>query len=81
MRPFAAAVLGLAFCTLQSGCGDSGNSQMTPEQLYESCLAVFERKGGPAEMGQQMCDSMKQACESDASGDACQKAQRMVEKG
>jgi hypothetical protein len=54
---------------------------MTPEQLHESCLAVFERKGGPPELARQMCDSMKEACEDDPTGEACEKAHRMVEKG
>ena len=81
MRPFAAIVLGLAFCASQTGCSQSGDSEMTPEQLHESCLAVFERKGGPPELARQMCDSMKEACEDDPTGEACEKAHRMVEKG
>ena len=81
MKSFAAAVLGLAFCASLAGCSDSGDSEMTPEELHESCIAVFERKGGPPELGQQMCDSMKAACESDPSGEDCKKAQRIVKKG
>ena len=80
MRLVAAVLLGLAFCASLAGCGGSGDSEMTPEQLHEACIAVFERKGGPQELGQEMCDSMKEACESDPSGEACAKAQRMVEK-
>lgn len=54
---------------------------MTPEQLHESCLAIFERKGGPPELGREMCESMKKACDSDPSGEQCKKAHRMVENG
>ncbi len=81
MKPLAAVVMMLAFCTVQTGCSNSEFSETTPEQLRESCMAVFERKGGPPEIGKQMCDSMKEACESDPSGEDCQKAHRMIEKG
>ena len=80
MRTFTALIMGLVFSGSQVACSDTGSSEMTPEKLHESCLAVFERKGGPPVLGQQMCDSMKEACESDPAGEACQKAQRMVNK-
>lgn len=81
MKPLAAAALALAFCTSLPACSGSGDSEMTPEQLHDSCIAVFERKGGPPELGKQMCDSMKEACEGDPSGEDCKKAQRIVQKG
>ena len=81
MKSLAVVVIVLAFCILQTGCGSPENSEMTPEQLHESCIAVFERKGGPPELGRQMCESMKEACERDPYGEDCQKAHRMVTKG
>ena len=79
MRPLLGVII--AVCALQSGCGGAADGEMTPEALHEACMAVFERKGGPPELGEQMCDSMKKACESDPSGEECKKAQRIVEKG
>ncbi len=81
MKPLISAVILFGTCACQAGCGGSGESAMSPDKLYESCLAVFERKGGPEEMGKQMCDSMRDACESDPAGEECKKAQRIVEKG
>ena len=81
MKAVVSALVVLGICMGQAGCGGSGESAMTPEQLHESCLAVFERQGGPKEMGKQMCDSMRAACENDPSGEECMKAHRMVEKG
>jgi len=68
-------LLGLA------ACGGPDVGEQTPSELHEACIAVFEEKGGPAELGRQMCDSMRAACEADPSGDECQKAKRIVEKG
>lgn len=81
MKPLAVMVFVLTASIFQSGCGGSENSEMTPEQLHKACIAVFERKGGPPEMGRAMCDSMKKACERDPTGEDCEKAQRMVRKG
>lgn len=81
MMRFLAAILGLALCTIQTGCSNSGSSDMTPQQLHKSCIEVFERKGGPRELGEEMCESMKKACESNPYGEECKKAQRIVEKG
>lgn len=81
MKPLGTFVLVLACCTSQIGCSSSGDNEMTPEQLHESCIAVFERKGGPPELGRQMCDSMRKACEKDPSGEDCGKAHRMVKQG
>jgi hypothetical protein len=81
MKPLTTVVLVLLISAGPSGCSGSGDTEMSPEQLHESCIAVFERKGGPAEMGKQMCDSMKEACENDPSGEECRKAHRIVRKG
>lgn len=81
MRHTTVLAIIIAICANQAGCSDSGNGQKTPDQLYDACIAVFERKGGPAELATQMCDDMRKACEIDAAGEACQKAQRMVNKG
>ncbi|MEM6514424.1 MAG: hypothetical protein AAF660_15540 [Pseudomonadota bacterium] len=75
------SVLSIASLVCLSACGESEPQATSPEQLFDDCIAVFERKGGPAELGQQMCESMKQACEDDVNSEACVKAQRMVEKG
>lgn len=77
-RPLAALVI--ALCITQTGCGDPADAGMTPEQLHEDCMAVFERKGGPPDLGKQMCDAMRKACENDPSGEECQKARRIVDK-
>lgn len=80
MKRLSIVILVTTVCILQAGCSKSQNSEITPEQIHQSCLAVFERKGGPPEMAKQMCDSMKEACEKDLTGDDCKKAQRMIEK-
>jgi len=81
MKPFVSAVLILGFSACQAECGGSNDRAMSPSELHQSCLAVFERKGGPEEMGKQMCDSMRAACESDPGGEECKKAHRIVERG
>ena len=81
MKLTGIALLVVVACFTNSGCSSPDNSAASPDDLYEACMAVFERKGGPIEMAQQMCDSMKEACEDDLYGEDCKKAQRMIEKG
>ncbi len=72
-------VTGLTGILLLTACGSSSEDAETPEELYESCIAVFEEKGGPVELGQAMCDSMRKACEANPDGEECAKAKRIVD--
>ncbi len=80
MKPVASVAIILSLCMSLPGCGGPGAGSASPDEIYNACMAAFERKGGSEEMGKKMCNSMKRACEADPASEDCKKAQRIVEK-